>query len=90
MGDEQATARITDQLHEFLESPDMAGRRIEPDEDLLDGGALDSLKLLALVARVEELMSGKVPLEDILPENFGTISAIETYLHADSHDRKQS
>ncbi|MEM6497199.1 MAG: acyl carrier protein [Pseudomonadota bacterium] len=69
-------------LIEFLGKEDMAGRKVEPDEELLETGALDSLKIMALVAFVEDRTGQKVALEDIVPETFGSVSAITAYMAA--------
>lgn len=53
---------------------------IEPDEDLLTSGTLDSMALIRMVAAIEEKYEIKIPPTDLVIENFININAIEAYL----------
>ncbi len=53
---------------------------LEPDEDLLTSGTLDSMALIRLVAAIEEKYEIKIPPTDLVIENFININAIEAYL----------
>jgi acyl carrier protein len=49
---------------------------ITPETDLIDGGILDSLALLELVSFLEEKFHITLPVEEFIPENFRTATAI--------------
>ncbi len=53
---------------------------LEPDEDLLTSGTLDSMALIRMVAAIEEKYEIKIPPTDLVIENFININAIEAYL----------
>lgn len=71
-----------DALIGFLARAEMAGRPVAMDEDLLTSGLLDSLKVMTLVAFVEDRIGSEIPLDEILPENFGTPGKILAYMDA--------
>lgn len=50
------------------------------DDDLFKTGALDSFALVDFVTLLEEQCGIKVPDEDVVPGNFSTIMAIESYI----------
>jgi acyl carrier protein len=52
------------------------------DASLLEGGILDSLSLLRLVVFLERQFNITVGESDLLPENFGNVNTICTYLRA--------
>ncbi len=53
---------------------------IEPDQDLLLSGMLDSLSVMRLVAWLEAQSSISIPAGDIVLEHFGSLEQINTYL----------
>ena len=53
---------------------------VRDDESLMGSGTLDSTGILELIMFVEEKFQVKVPDEDMLPENFDSVSAIATYI----------
>ncbi len=55
-------------------------KKIEPDDDLFSNGVLDSLAVLQLVMFIEERYSIKVSDEDVVYENFKSISTIAQYI----------
>jgi len=57
-----------------------ADRVIAADEDLLASGLLDSLGVMSLVHFVEQEHSIEVPAEDVIIENFVSLTAIDHYL----------
>ena len=57
------------------------------DTPLLDSGILDSLYLLKLVLFLEEQFGVVVEPEDLIPEHFGTVEAICTYLRAQRQEQ---
>ena len=53
---------------------------IEPDEDLLADGIIDSMVLLKLVSFIEETFAVKVFDEDVTRENFGSFRAMQQFI----------
>jgi len=53
------------------------------DDDLFDAGIVDSAGLISFLAFIERQYNISIPDEDLLPENFKSISAITNYI--DSH-----
>jgi acyl carrier protein len=53
---------------------------VEAEDNLLSDGMVDSIGMLRLVSYIEELMQITVPHEDLVIENFRTITAIVEYL----------
>ena len=49
------------------------------EDDLLGSGLMDSLSLMRMVAFLEERFATRIPPEDLVIENFETVSAIATY-----------
>ncbi len=64
-------------VDEIIKDPSV---EITPDSDLLIGGYLDSVSVVRLVAHLEDQYSVKIPPEDILIENFGSIKSISDYI----------
>ena len=50
---------------------------IADDDDLIDSGVIDSLGIFQLVAFLEETFGVTIGDQEITPENFGSVSAIE-------------
>jgi acyl carrier protein len=50
---------------------------IGDEDDLIDGGVIDSLGIFQLVAFLEETFGIAIGDEEITPENFASVSAIE-------------
>ena len=50
------------------------------DQDLLMSGLVDSLGVMRLVGFIEETSGITIPAEDVLLENFGSLSQINAYL----------
>lgn len=53
-------------------------------DDLIDGGYISSVTLLAIVDEISEEYDIEIPYEDIIPENFNSIEAmvdlVESYV----------
>jgi acyl carrier protein len=71
-------------VKEYIAQEIMRGRnhQLNPTDDLLAVGILDSLGILQLVAFMEEKFGVKVPDEDVVYENFHSISAISSYVES--------
>lgn len=67
---------ISNQLREYIQKEIAKGRELAVDESLLEGGILDSLAIVKLVAYIEDEFDVEVPDSEFDPENFETISAI--------------
>ena len=65
-------------LGELLDKDTVAS--IQSDTMLFETGLLDSLKLVQLIAAIEERFSVVIPAEELLPENFEALSALGRYL----------
>lgn len=50
------------------------------EDDLFDAGIVDSAGLISFLAYIEKEYHINIPDEDLLPENFKSISAITRYL----------
>jgi acyl carrier protein len=62
---------ITDELlHVAPASP------LDDHEPLIESGIIDSMGIMALLAFVEEQFSIQIPGDDLIPENFSSISTI--------------
>lgn len=65
-------------IEEF--APDVRAHELDRDHDLLDGGVIDSLGLLKLIAWLEATFDVVVEDDALDPENFRTVSAIEAFV----------
>lgn len=74
-------------IDEFL--PDVSAAELEADYDLLADGVIDSLGLLKLIAWVEDHFQLAVHDTDLDPNNFRSVSAIDTFV-ADHQSQKVS
>jgi acyl carrier protein len=55
-------------------------RSIDPDEDLLAGGTIDSLSLMELVGFIEQHYAVEVDDENLVIDNFGTLARIQAFV----------
>jgi acyl carrier protein len=55
-------------------------RAIEPDQDLLAGGLIDSLGVTQLVAFLEDRYGIRVSDDELTPANFCTLASIEGFV----------
>ncbi len=62
----------------FLLSP--VGFQLDDHASLLEAGVVDSTGVLELVSFVEETFGVEVADEEILPDNFDSVSRIATYV----------
>ncbi|MGQ0776807.1 MAG: phosphopantetheine-binding protein [Pseudonocardiales bacterium] len=72
-------------LEEFL--PDVSAHDLGDDHDLLGSGVIDSLGLLKLLAWIEERFELSVNDSDLDPDNFRSITAIDSFV-ADASKQK--
>ncbi len=71
-----------DILMDYIRTEILKGRNdeISPDDNLLDSGVLDSLGILQLVAFIDDRLGIQIPDEDVVYENFFSVSALSAYL----------
>jgi len=56
--------------------------QLDYDDSLLELGLVDSVKMLDLIAFIEDTFQIKVDEEDLYPENFDSINAIVAYIES--------
>ncbi len=59
---------------------DLGKKSLDPDEDLLEQGIIDSLGIMKLVLFLEQSYGIQVNDEDIIPENFQCLSSMVKYV----------
>jgi len=69
-------------LLDYIKQDLLKGRvsSLSADDDLLDSGILNSLGILQLVSFVDERLGITIPDEDVVYENFNSVSALVNYL----------
>jgi acyl carrier protein len=73
----------TQKVKEFVVAefmPDVSVDELEADFDLLEGGVVDSLGLLKVVAWLETEFNIEVDDSELGPESFRTVAAISDYI----------
>jgi acyl carrier protein len=60
--------------NEMLHRP--SGTPLGDDEQLVESGIIDSLGVMTMLSFLEEKFNIQIPGEDLVPENFESISAI--------------
>ncbi|MEL6140161.1 MAG: acyl carrier protein [Bacteroidota bacterium] len=58
------------------------GLAIEPEDDLLGGGLVESMGMMRLIQFIEEEFDFKVAPKDMTIENFMTVSAMTKYIQS--------
>ena len=74
---------IKDDLEKYLLTEvliDQNKKSIEPDEDLLTQGIIDSMGVLQLVNYLEKSFGMKVADEEIVPENFRSLNCLTEFV----------
>jgi acyl carrier protein len=79
-----------DELLTFIATELLRGRPgadLQPEDDILGSGIVDSLGVMRIVAFIEERFGITVPPEDVRIEHFLTVRQIAAYLtaHRDGH-----
>lgn len=54
--------------------------QISEKDELLSSGLIDSITIMKLIAHIEEAYEIKVPPQDMVIENFNTVSSITEYI----------
>jgi len=81
--DRDARAAIREFVLDRL-APTSGRTDINDEDDLIDSGVIDSLGIFQLVAFLEERFGIAIGDEEITPENFGSVMAIERLVAARS------
>ncbi len=55
---------------------------LDPDDSLLELGIVDSVKMLDLIGFIEDTFGIEIDEEDLYPENFDSLNAIEEYIES--------
>lgn len=78
-----ANARI-EAIRDFIRAEIMndVTVQIEPDQDLLLTGTLDSFGVIRLVAYLEDGFDIEIPPEDVTLENFATLQLMDSYVRS--------
>ncbi len=74
---------LQSELIEFILSDlarDKGIESLEPDDELLESSLVDSLGIMRLIAFIEQQFGYAVPSEDLVIENFLSVTAIVDYL----------
>jgi acyl carrier protein len=71
---------VKDRLRKFIDDEVLFGEGTVTDEQDLLGGVLDSLALLQFVEHIESEFGVEVGDTDMVPDNFRTLNAVETYI----------
>lgn len=59
---------------------DTSRKSLEPEDDLLEQGVIDSMGILKLVAYIEETYGVQIDDEDVIPENFQTLASMASFI----------
>ncbi len=64
-------------VEEILQESDLV---LEPDEDLLSTGLVDSMGIVRYIAWISEEFDIEIPTEDMIIDNFINLEAISRYI----------
>ncbi|WP_103500881.1 MULTISPECIES: acyl carrier protein [Streptomyces] len=73
----------TDQITRYIVGeflPDVSPDQLDPHQDLLADGVIDSLGVLKLIAWVEHTFDVTIGDTDLDPDNFRSVAAVEAYV----------
>lgn len=59
---------------------DLGRESLDPDEDLLAAGAIDSLGVVRLIVSLEKAFGIEVLDEEVIPENFLTLDSLAKFV----------
>lgn len=78
MNETQTKSRIRQFI--FEKFPLARKRQMDDKDSLLDAGIVDSIGILEIVSFIEEAFTIQVTDEDLVPENFATISSVAAFV----------
>jgi acyl carrier protein len=73
--EERLTAYVSQELLD-----DAGGPPLQPDDDLLLSGRVDSIGVMSLLVFIETELGVRVPPEDVTIDNFASVRTIGGYL----------
>ena len=81
--DSAADDEIAESIREFIKIrfPLASSKELTADLSLLDSGIVDSLGVLDLVGFIEERFGIEAQDEDLVPENFDSITALTRFVN---------
>ena len=89
MADEAFKAEIQDRIMSFVRDELLPpGSSVEPGDDLLSGGLLDSMSALRLATFVSEEFAFEIAPADFVVENFQSVEALAGYVRRASGARE--
>ncbi len=71
---------VVERLRRFLAQQFPATKNVSNDEPLLNNGLIDSLGILDVVTFLEKEFGFAVSDEDLLPENFGSVTSLLNFV----------
>lgn len=75
----EGSNHIQQKLDEFIRKDLLGGQRrepLQPDEELLKSGIIDSIGFFKLVAFITDQFGAQIPDEELVPENFSSLKVI--------------
>ncbi|MBI4698011.1 MAG: acyl carrier protein [Nitrospirae bacterium] len=76
---------IEDDLRSFIFKEILSGAdpaSISGDTELLEGSILDSFSILKLASHMEDIYKIEVGLDDLIPENIGSLKKMEAFINS--------
>ena len=73
---------LVERIRSFLVRQFPTTKNVSNDEPLLKNGIIDSLGILEVVTFIEKEFSITVSDEDLLPENFGSVASLTTFVQS--------
>lgn len=76
---------MTEPILKFISSDLLSGQldsELTATDDLLEGGLIDSMGIMRLIAFLEEEFNTKIPPQDMIIDHFITVEAICNYLQS--------
>ena len=74
---------VTDKIRSFILDTILAGARVgalDDDDSFLEKGIIDSTGILELVSFIENEFKIEVKDEDLVPDNFDSVSRLTSYI----------
>ena len=73
---------LREELSSFIVERLLQDRKavVDPNESLLDRGAIDSVGLLNLITFLEQRTGIHIPEDEMVPDNFESVVAIEAFV----------
>jgi acyl carrier protein len=69
---------------------DPGRKSLDPDEDLLEEGIIDSLGIMKLVLSLEKTFGIEVSEEDVVPDNFQSLNSLAKFVEQKMQKKNKS